>query len=64
MRRNYPYLGRADGLTTHLRRALKTPRYLGIELELNQALLGLTGRGGWRCTLGAIVESLREMLDL
>lgn len=35
IRRNYPYLGRADGLTTALRRKL-SERYLGIELEINQ----------------------------
>jgi predicted N-formylglutamate amidohydrolase len=36
VRRNYPYRGAADGLTTHLR-ALFPPRaYLGLELEVNQ----------------------------
>lgn len=35
IRRNYPYLGRADGLTTALRRQFPK-RYLGIELEINQ----------------------------
>lgn len=39
VRRNYPYRGAADGLTTSLRRALSTPRYLGIELEVNARLL-------------------------
>ena len=38
VRRNYPYLGIADGLTTHLRRRFDDVRYAGIELELNQAL--------------------------
>jgi predicted N-formylglutamate amidohydrolase len=38
VRRNYPYLGAADGLTTHLRRRFGH-RYLGIELELNQERL-------------------------
>jgi predicted N-formylglutamate amidohydrolase len=38
VRFNYPYLGRADGFTTYLRK--KYPRnYMGIELEVNQALL-------------------------
>jgi len=36
VRRNFPYRGRSDGLTTYLRRRLRTPRYLGIELEVNQ----------------------------
>lgn len=36
VRRNYPYLGTSDGLTTWLRTQLPDRRYLGIELELNQ----------------------------
>jgi predicted N-formylglutamate amidohydrolase len=38
VRRNYPYRGTADGLTTSLRRELGS-RYLGIEIELNQGRL-------------------------
>lgn len=34
LRRNHPYRGTSDGLTTTLRRALG-PRYLGIELEVS-----------------------------
>jgi predicted N-formylglutamate amidohydrolase len=37
VRRNAPYRGAADGLTTFLRRSLG-PEYLGLELEANQAL--------------------------
>lgn len=36
VRRNYPYLGRADGLPTALRRRFPEARYAGFELELNQ----------------------------
>ncbi|WBL24096.1 N-formylglutamate amidohydrolase [Zunongwangia sp. HGR-M22] len=37
IRFNYPYLGKADGFTTYLRR--KFPKnYIGIELEVNQKL--------------------------
>lgn len=36
VRRNYPYRGRDDGLTTALRRTWRDERYVGIELELNQ----------------------------
>jgi predicted N-formylglutamate amidohydrolase len=39
VRRNHPFLGKADGLVTHLRSAFGPRRYLGIELEANQALL-------------------------
>lgn len=38
VRRNYPYLGVADGHATALRRRFG-PRYAGIELEMNQALI-------------------------
>jgi predicted N-formylglutamate amidohydrolase len=39
VRRNYPYRGNADGLTTWLRRRFPDADYAGIELELNQRLL-------------------------
>jgi len=35
-RRNYPYLGIADGFTRYLRRRFPENKYLGIELEINQ----------------------------
>lgn len=39
VRRNAPYRGSSDGLTTALRRELGAARYLGLELELGQAAL-------------------------
>lgn len=39
VRRNYPYRGNADGMTTHLRSVLPAAAYLGIEIEINQKLL-------------------------
>jgi predicted N-formylglutamate amidohydrolase len=36
VRRNYPYRGDADSLTTSLRRRFSGRPYLGIQLELNQ----------------------------
>lgn len=36
VRRNAPYRGDSDGLTTALRREFPADRYLGLELELNQ----------------------------
>jgi hypothetical protein len=42
VRRNRPYRGAADGLTTHLRRKLG-PRYLGIELEVSQRFFAADG---------------------
>ncbi len=35
IRYNYPYLGKADGFTTYLRKQF-SENYLGIELEINQ----------------------------
>jgi predicted N-formylglutamate amidohydrolase len=35
VRFNYPYLGKADGFTTYLRKQFKT-NYIGIEIEINQ----------------------------
>lgn len=43
VRRNYPYRGKADGLTTFLRKQFEQNFYLGIELEISQAML--QGRG-------------------
>lgn len=35
---NYPYLGKADGLTSYLRKKFKPKDYLGIELEVSNGL--------------------------
>ena len=46
VRRNDPYRGDGDGLTTHLRTLFPPDRYLGIELEVNQKFaLGDASRG-------------------
>lgn len=39
LRRNYPYLGTSDGLTTALRRRFPQDRYAGVEIEVNQRLV-------------------------
>jgi predicted N-formylglutamate amidohydrolase len=55
VRRNHPYRGRADGLTTALRRRFAPTRYLGIELEVSQGFL----RGPRTAALtGTLAESL------
>jgi predicted N-formylglutamate amidohydrolase len=59
LRYNYPYLGRADGLTTWLRRRHTQSRYLGIELEINQAMVGAPG---WRRFQQVLADSLAEVL--
>jgi predicted N-formylglutamate amidohydrolase len=44
VRRNYPYRGSADGLTTSLRRQFPASQYAGVELEINQAIVFANGR--------------------
>lgn len=39
VRRNYPYRGTSDGLTTFFRRSFSERAYVGLELEINQRLL-------------------------
>jgi predicted N-formylglutamate amidohydrolase len=39
VRMNYPYWGKTDGLCSALRQAYPERSYVGIELEINQALL-------------------------
>jgi predicted N-formylglutamate amidohydrolase len=43
IRKNYPYRGTSDGLTTSLRRTLGS-RYLGFEIEINQASIARSRR--------------------
>ena len=38
IRRNYPYLGVSDGITSFLRKKFTPQNYLGFEIELNQNL--------------------------
>jgi len=61
-RKNYPYRGKDDGFTTWLRRRHPDPRYLGIELEVNQQLL--EGAGALAARVATVVESsLRDLLE-
>ncbi|MBN2489893.1 MAG: N-formylglutamate amidohydrolase [Planctomycetes bacterium] len=60
-RRNYPYRGTADGLTTFFRRRFSTPRYLGIELEVNQRFPAGPG-APWRALRAVLIDSLAAAL--
>lgn len=62
VRRNQPYRGASDGLTTWLRSRYPEGRYLGVELEVNQRLLDAGGRFPREIGRG-LVGSLEE-LDL
>lgn len=58
VRRNYPYAGKGDGLTSHLRRRFASSEYLGIEIEINQAIVEAGGRR-WTALRGLLVNTLR-----
>ncbi|MFO0912642.1 MAG: N-formylglutamate amidohydrolase [Pirellulales bacterium] len=60
VRRNYPYRGSADGLSTWLRRKFPDSQYVGIELELRQGLLA-----SQECskTKAALAESLGRLFS-
>ncbi|HEX2826680.1 MAG TPA: N-formylglutamate amidohydrolase [Burkholderiales bacterium] len=63
VRRNYPYRGSADGLTTHLRKRYPDGRYTGVEIEVNQK--HTTGEAArWRALRNLLVDSLRSTLGL
>ncbi len=58
VRRNYPYAGKGDGLTAHLRRGFPPGAYVGIELEINQRIV-LAGGLRWTALRAMLVDSLR-----
>jgi predicted N-formylglutamate amidohydrolase len=61
VRRNYPYRGSDDGLTTYLRSRFAGHLYRGIEIEVNQKFpLGDTRV--WRAARRVFIASLRETL--
>lgn len=61
VRRNYPYRGSDDGLTTYLRRRFDERIYRGIEIEVNQKF-PLSDARAWRAVQRLLIRSLREVL--
>lgn len=61
LRRNYPYQGRADGLTASLRRHHPEATYVGIELEVNQRFVE-QGGAPWKRLKTMLVDSLKKAL--
>lgn len=55
VRLNYPYKGKADGLTTSLRKQYRDEQYLGIELEVNQRLVA--DRDAWRALIADLAQT-------
>jgi predicted N-formylglutamate amidohydrolase len=58
VRRNYPYLGKGDGMTSYLRRHFPVGNYLGIELEINQEIV-FAGGSKWKALRAVLIASLR-----
>ena len=58
VRRNYPYAGKGDGLTSHLRLRFPSNAYVGIELEINQRIVLVAGPR-WTALRRLLIESLR-----
>ena len=61
VRRNYPYRGSDDGLTTSLRRLFPNARYAGIEIEVNQKHT-LGDPDSWRRLRRLIVATLSQVI--
>jgi predicted N-formylglutamate amidohydrolase len=61
VRRNYPYRGSADGLTTHLRRRYGGRGYVGVEIEVNQKHV-LGGEREWRMLREVLVQSVGDIV--
>jgi predicted N-formylglutamate amidohydrolase len=62
LRRNYPYLGKSDGVTMKLRRQHPPDRYVGVELEVNQRYVEAGGRA-WRRLRRTLVDTLGVALQ-
>jgi predicted N-formylglutamate amidohydrolase len=60
VRRNYPYKGRNDGLTSSLRRRFPSGTYVGMEIELNHGFMVHGPR--WRRLRGAVVATVKAAL--
>ncbi|WP_373234785.1 N-formylglutamate amidohydrolase [Mycobacterium marinum] len=58
VRRNYPYAGKGEGLTSHLRVRFAPSDYVGIELEVNHGIT-LTGGRRWTALRRKLIDSLR-----
>jgi len=61
VRMNFPYEGRADGLTRDLRRRHAPGRYAGVELEVNQRFV-IAGGHAWLALRRTVLESIEIAL--
>jgi predicted N-formylglutamate amidohydrolase len=60
VRRNYPYAGKGDGLTSHLRSRFAPCDYVGVELEINQSIVIAAGRR-WTALRRLLIDSLHTV---
>jgi predicted N-formylglutamate amidohydrolase len=63
LRRNYPYLGKSDGVTMALRRQHSPRLYVGLELEVNQRYVE-AGGPAWSRLRRTLVDTLGRALQL
>lgn len=63
LRRNYPYTGTSDGFTAYLRRRFGAHAYVGIELEINQAIVA-GPRRVWHRLRAHVTAALLDALAL
>ena len=63
LRRNYPYEGKGDGLTSLLRKRHAPGQYVGVELEVNQRFY-LAGGDAWAALRSDITLALADALAL
>jgi predicted N-formylglutamate amidohydrolase len=61
---NYPYSGTEDGLTTFLRSKYSPEKYLGLELEINQKLLGPSGNKSALLSIQRLEKSIATSIQL
>lgn len=61
VRRNYPYKGVSDGVTSYLRKHYPDTRYVGIELELNQRY-SRRAPAQWLWLRRAVIDALEDAL--
>jgi predicted N-formylglutamate amidohydrolase len=60
IRRNYPYDGKGDGLTSEIRKKYSSKDYRGFEIEVNQSLV--TKASDLKKIEKLLIVSLRELL--
>jgi len=62
IRRNYPYRGSADGITTYLRKKYPGNKYIGVEIEINQK--HVNHAGPWKVLREHIINSVIRLKHL